>query len=186
MDSNRDFTKKNFPSEYNSWNSMNGRCYSNKNPSYHLYGEKGITVCDRWRKSFKNFLEDMGAKPNATYSLDRFPNKNGNYEPSNCKWSTPKEQSNNKNNNNLIEINGETLNITQWSEKTKLNRNVLASRIRQGWKGSKIISKVASKLTKSQKIEIIKLRKNKIKLKIISEKFNVSIQAISKICKNED
>jgi hypothetical protein len=82
-------------SEYNSWQGMKQRCYNPKNIRYKHYGGRGIIVCDRWLESFINFFEDMGNKPSAEYSIDRI-NVDGNYELTNCRWATPKEQANNK------------------------------------------------------------------------------------------
>lgn len=79
---------------YQSWSHMRTRCNNYNYPEFYLYGGRGIKVCDRWNSSFINFLRDMGNRP-AGKSLDRI-NVNGNYEPSNCKWSTPKEQANNR------------------------------------------------------------------------------------------
>jgi hypothetical protein len=75
--------------------SIKQRCYNPKNSDYKLYGARGINVCDRWINSFNNFKEDMGAPPNKLYSIDRI-NNNGNYEPTNCKWSTRSEQNYNQ------------------------------------------------------------------------------------------
>lgn len=75
---------------YNSWASMIARCVDPNATKYALYGGRGIKVCDRWRK-FENFLADMGPRPPGT-SIDRFPNPDGNYEPTNCRWATPREQ----------------------------------------------------------------------------------------------
>lgn len=80
---------------YMVWTQMKRRCNQPTHKDYRLYGGRGITVCERWLHSFKNFYEDMGDKPSPSHSLDRI-NNDGNYEPDNCKWSTPKEQRNNQ------------------------------------------------------------------------------------------
>lgn len=81
--------------EYNSWRAMKGRCLNPKYKKWPSYGGRGITVCERWQHSFADFLLDMGTKPGPEYSLGRI-NNDGNYEPSNCRWETPKEQANNQ------------------------------------------------------------------------------------------
>lgn len=79
---------------YNSWSRMIDRCFRVKDKSYSRYGGRGILVCLRWRSSFKNFLDDMGERPQST-SLDRI-NGNGNYEPGNCRWATRSQQNKNR------------------------------------------------------------------------------------------
>lgn len=82
-----------------SWTSMKTRCKNPKATQYELYGGRGIQVCERWEK-FENFLEDMGERPPGK-SLDRI-DANGNYEPSNCRWATKKEQGQNKRKTRMI------------------------------------------------------------------------------------
>lgn len=79
---------------YETWSQMKKRCYNPNNDNYNLYGGRGIKVCNRWLESFENFLSDMGIRPPNT-SIDRI-DVNGNYEPSNCRWATPKIQAKNK------------------------------------------------------------------------------------------
>ena len=79
--------------EYRIWDKMKERCDYPKCHNYHLYGARGIKVCDRW-ESFENFLEDMGVRPSSKHSIER-KDVNGDYEPSNCKWATTKEQTRN-------------------------------------------------------------------------------------------
>lgn len=83
--------KKNKSPTYATWQSMKKRC--SRPEKIHYFGK--VTVCDRWKNSFENFLEDMGERPDGM-TLDRYPDPNGNYEPNNCRWATPLQQRHNR------------------------------------------------------------------------------------------
>ncbi len=80
---------------YKTWDNMKTRCYNSNYIRYKDWGGRGIKVCDRWLNSFENFLSDMGERPTLKHSIDRIDN-NRNYEPSNCRWATPHQQSQNR------------------------------------------------------------------------------------------
>jgi len=81
--------------EYRSWYAMKDRCLNNRCHAYKDYGGRGIRICPEWIKSFEKFYSDIGPKPSEIHSIDRIDNA-GNYTKKNCKWSTPKEQANNR------------------------------------------------------------------------------------------
>ena len=85
--------------EYTAWLNMHQRCKNPKHHKYPSYGARNITVCDRW-ETFEYFYEDMGQRPSKKHSIDRI-NNDGNYEPSNCRWTTRNiQQSNRRNSRN--------------------------------------------------------------------------------------
>lgn len=113
--------------EYGVWANMKSRCSNPNDYRYHCYGAKGIVVCDEWINNFSQFLEDMGNRPTKEYSLDRIDSTK-NYCKENCKWSTEKEQQNNRTNNRLITFGGKTQTASQWAEELSINYNSLRTR----------------------------------------------------------
>ncbi len=110
---------------------MLSRCYYERDKEYARYGERGISVCDRWRESFQSFLEDMGGKPSPKHSLDRIDN-DGHYEPGNCRWATPSEQASNRRNAVRITLSGVSLPIREWSARTGIKYQTIYARHRAG------------------------------------------------------
>lgn len=98
---------------------------------YDSYKGRGIDVCDRWKDSFENFLEDMGPRP-IGMTLDRRDNNKG-YSPENCRWATDEEQGNNKRGNVLLEIDGVIKTVSQWSRVSGISKTVIRSRMKKGW-----------------------------------------------------
>lgn len=126
------FPWRDYISEWHSWRSMIQRCTNPKNRAYHLYGGRGITVCDRWRFSFAYFVADMGKRPLGT-ELDRYPNNDGNYEPGNCRWATSSQNSNNRRGNKIITFRGVSRTLAQWADHLQIDRRLIAHRLRMGW-----------------------------------------------------
>jgi hypothetical protein len=118
--------------EYRSWVSMNGRCSNPADSSYPRYGGRGITVGQQWQDSYPSFLRDMGRRPSLAHTLDRI-DVNGNYEPGNCRWSTPQQQGRNRRSNRLLTISGETRTVSEWAAATGLRRETILKRLRLGW-----------------------------------------------------
>jgi hypothetical protein len=114
--------------EYSSWANMHSRC---SDPSRYRYGERGIKVCERWNE-YENFLADMGRRPSPAHSLDRV-NNDGNYEPSNCRWATRKEQTLNRREDwgRVLALGEESMSLTRWAARLGISVPGLIQRIRR-------------------------------------------------------
>lgn len=118
---------------YNIYNSMKGRCYNKNNDKSKWYLEKGIIICDEWLNSFMNFYNwgmSNGYKDDLT--IDRI-DVNGNYEPSNCRWATIKEQCNNRTSNIPILIDNVSYSIEELSKLHNIKYATIYRRIKLGW-----------------------------------------------------
>lgn len=115
------------------WRSMMTRCTDRGYINFDRYGGRGINVCDRWLGSFENFLADMGTRPSRHHSLDRYPNRDGNYEPGNCRWATQKEQARNKDSTIIVEFEGKQVPLVSLAEMAPVSYWALKWRIKRGW-----------------------------------------------------
>ena len=119
---------------YYIWADMKRRCYAKEREGYKDYGGRGIRVCDEWKNDFtifKDWAFENGYNDELT--IDRI-DVNGNYEPSNCRWATWKEQANNKRNKTAIEFDGETHSLKEWSEITGIGASTIQKRLsKRGW-----------------------------------------------------
>lgn len=129
--------------EYRIWSNMMKRCYSKNLPGYEDYGGRGITVAESWRKSFINFLRDMGRSPKG-HSLDRIDNNKG-YSPENCRWSSHKEQGQNRRNCVYMEFMGHRKALQFWSDISGLKRGAIDYRRRKGESIEEIFAHFESK-----------------------------------------
>ena len=114
---------------YRIWSNMKSRCKRKTDTKYENYGGRGIKVCERWEK-FENFYADMGDAPEKL-TLDRI-DVNGNYEPSNCRWATQKEQQNNRRNNLIVEYRSQKYTLQQLCDHLGKNSDRVQQRLKRG------------------------------------------------------
>ena len=127
------------------WTAMKQRCYNPKNKNYNNYGGRGIKVCDRWKDSIENFVNDMGNRPSDEYSLERLE-VNGNYCPENCIWILKENQAKNTRRTHKITYNGKTKCLNDWCKEL----NLKYSRIRHMIKDLKLTFEEAITVPKYQ------------------------------------
>lgn len=114
------------------WHNMLRRCYDSRREYYRNYGARGVTVCDRWRESFENFLADMGMPPSDEHTLERKEGHLG-YEPSNCCWATRTEQANNRRTNVRLTFQDRTMTIAEWARELGIGDSTIRFRLKNGW-----------------------------------------------------
>ena len=112
---------------------MKKRCYNPKTDSYRKYGGRGIKVCEQWVNSFQTFQSWALANGyDDSLSIDRI-DANGDYCPENCRWATPKQQTNNRRTTIMLTFNGETRPQSEWAEETGMAASTIAHRLKRGW-----------------------------------------------------
>jgi hypothetical protein len=124
---------------YRIYRKMIRRCCNPNEPSYKDYGGRGIAICKDWLDDFMNFYDWAVVNDyKDDLSIDRI-NNNGNYEPSNCRWATKKEQANNTRKTIFLTYKGETKPASEWAEITGIKKDTITMRKRSGWSDEKII-----------------------------------------------
>lgn len=118
---------------YRVWRGMLRRCYEPKTDSYQFYGGRGISVCDEWHfyESFSEWSKSHGYQDDLT--IDRYPDKDGNYCPSNCRWASKTCQARNRHNNKIVTYRGATKLLVELCEDHGADYNIVRSRLRIGW-----------------------------------------------------
>ena len=136
------------------WNKMKARCLNTRNKSYKYYGGRGISICDEWLsedKGFVNFYEwSMKNGYTDELSIDRIDN-DGNYEPSNCRWTTAKVQNNNTRANKIFVYKGEPLTLAQWDDRYDLTYDSLWKRVHKyGYSIEKALTYKTHRISKKE------------------------------------
>lgn len=121
--------------EYVAWINMLNRCEDPKNKRYDRYGGRGISVCEKWH-TFNGFWEDMEEGYAENLTIDRI-NGDGNYQKSNCKWSTITEQANNTSTNRLVTVDGITDTVANLCRRFEMKYTTAIQRLSNGWSADK-------------------------------------------------
>lgn len=135
--------------EYVAWASMKDRCHNRSRRAWKHYGGRGISVCERWDKSFENFLADMGLSPSEKHSLDRINNE-GNYEPDNCRWATKQEQCGNTRRTVMLTMNGVTQSRIEWCNQYGVAWHTIRNRMKAGLSLEEALKKPVGKYIKRE------------------------------------
>lgn len=126
---------------YNVWCAIKRRCYNTHTKEYPRYGGRGISMCDEWRNSYESFKEwAVNNGYDDSLTIDRIDNDK-DYTPDNCRFVTMREQCNNRSSNRVYTYNGETHNVTEWSEIVGIPANKIFCRLYNGWSFERAIEK---------------------------------------------
>lgn len=112
------------------WQQMLQRCHNENNTGYKNYGARGISVCQRWRDSFADFIADVGERPSDEHSIGRIDN-DGNYEPDNVRWETRQQQGENRRSNRYVTFNGKTQTMSEWAREAGITREAMRLRLKK-------------------------------------------------------
>lgn len=137
---------------YSIYRGMKRRCRNSKDKAYKNYGMRGIDIHPAWNSfdAFRKWSEENGYKKGLW--LDRIDNDKG-YAPDNCRWTTPKEQQNNKRTNIYLTIGGETKTLTEWAEDSGIKPCTLKRRLELGWRTEDLLKAVDKRYSHSLEIK---------------------------------
>jgi DNA-binding CsgD family transcriptional regulator len=153
------------------WRAMLARCLDPEHQMYKNYGGRGITVCERWQKSFQDFADDMGPKPTPKHSIDRKDNDSG-YSKENCRWATQKQQCNNRRIPKRwhVTINGVTYSThKEAAKKLGIKHGTLIARLRAGKTGDDLIFGTRHRVSRYRP-QILAMREEGMTLRAIGER----------------
>ena len=128
--------------EYTVWKSMIQRCTNPNVTAYTSYGGRGVQVASAWRGrgGFERFLLAVGPRPSMAHTLDRWPNRDGDYAPGNVRWATLVQQARNKRTNHTVEFRGERLTIAELAERLGVRAALIQRRLVAGWDAERAVT----------------------------------------------
>lgn len=160
--------------EYSIWKQIKYRCLNPTNRSYHNYGGRGITICKEWL-DFSTFYNDVGKRPSTKYSIDRIDNNKG-YSKGNVKWSTKKEQNDNRRMSIWLQLDGKKMVLKDWAKLAGITDVALKYRLNKGMTLRQAIS--LKRFTMPQQV-LIEYKGEKMNIKDWSKKLGISDRLLS-------
>jgi hypothetical protein len=125
--------------EYRAWAKIKMRCTNPNDPNFYRYGGRGVGMCDEWYNSFEQFYKDLGKRPNGM-SLDRIDNNQG-YSKDNCRWATPQQQAANRELSIVIDYDGKSMCLKEWSRHINRPYTTMLSHYKKGYSINQILRK---------------------------------------------